>query len=48
MIEDELLAEQLVDSADHEQRVGRIVGVDDVESLSDGDVEAEQQAAAVK
>ena len=44
MIEHELLPEQAVNKADHEERVGRIVRVDGVQAVLDGDVEADAQA----
>ena len=46
MIEHELLSEDLVEAADHEEGVRRIVGVYDIESLSHGDVNAHEKTRA--
>src|SRR5262245_9049283 len=44
MIEDEPLSEKPVNGTDHEERIRGVMGMDDVEALSPGDVQAPTEA----
>ena len=46
MVEDELLAKELVERSDDKQRIGRVMRVDDVEAFLESDVDAHHQARA--